>query len=91
MENHDDNVGELRGPGVTKDALARIGAQSTAYIRIMSPEKIEKTFPDVAKDMPGISLFAVYRGDGTPIALADSREAALENLAENDLRPMTVH
>ena len=45
-----------------------------------------------AEDAPeGIDLFAVLSADGTPIALTDSRNAAIANAIENDLVPVSVH
>ena len=39
----------------------------------------------------GIDLFAVLGADSTPLALTDSRSAAIANVLENDLVPVSVH
>jgi hypothetical protein len=51
----------------------------------------EQLFPALQKAPKGIDLYAVLGADGTPIALADSRNAAIANAIENDLVPVSVH
>jgi len=41
--------------------------------------------------LEGIDLYAVLGADGTPLALTDSRNAAIANAIENDLVPLSVH
>ena len=41
--------------------------------------------------LKGIDLYAVLGADGTPLALTDSRHAAIANAIENDLVPLSVH
>ncbi|HKB00014.1 MAG TPA: DUF1150 family protein [Methyloceanibacter sp.] len=48
-------------------------------------------FPAFSDAPKGIDLFAVLGADGTPLALTDSRSAAIANALENDLMPVSVH
>jgi hypothetical protein len=51
----------------------------------------EKLFPALRGKLEGIDLYAVLGADGTPLALTDSRTAAIANAIENDLMPLSVH
>ena len=44
--------------------------------------------PQVA---PDLELWALLGADGTPIMLADSREAVVLNAHENDLETLSIH
>ncbi len=48
-------------------------------------------FPSV-EDLPmGINLYSLHAADGTPIALTDTRQAALGHAIEDDLAIASVH
>ena len=71
--------------------LSRLGGGAVAYIKEMTSEEATRLFPGV-KDLPsGINLFALHHADGTPIALTDSRNAALGHAIEDDLEVQSVH
>jgi hypothetical protein len=71
--------------------LALLGDGEVAYIKQVDTDVAEQLFPTLDDAPPGIDLFAVLGADGTPIALADSRNAAIANAIENDLVPVSVH
>ena len=71
--------------------LALLGEGEVAYIRQLDFDDAERLFPTLDDTPEGIDLFAVLAADGTPIALADSRNAAIANAIENDLVPLSVH
>ena len=48
-------------------------------------------FPSLPPVADGLELWALLAADGTPIMLADSREAVVMNAHENDLEPMSLH
>ncbi len=86
-ETENDDVQPLMSP----TELALLGDGVVAYIKQVNPDAVELLFPS-ADDMPeGIDLYAVLGADGTPIALTDSRNAAIANAIENDLVPLSVH
>ena len=71
--------------------LANLGDGEVAYIKTLTSAEAHELFPSI-DDLPdGISLYAVHAADGTPIALTDSRGAAIANAIENDLVPVSVH
>ena len=57
----------------------------------MYKRQVEWLFPALDDTPDDIDLFAVLAADGTPIALTDSRHAAIANAIENDLVPLSVH
>jgi hypothetical protein len=55
-------------------------------------EELLDARPSVAQDRAeGHRPYAVLGADGRPIALTDSRNAAIANAIENDLVPVSVH
>ena len=71
--------------------LAQLGDGEVAYIKQLDPDAAERLFPALRDAPKGIDLFAVLGADGTPLALTDSRGAAIANAIENDLVPVSVH
>ncbi len=86
MTNH-----ETERRNVTTAELAAIGGGRIAYLKAMSSDDIREIFPNAPELSPGMQLFALLGADGTPIVLADSREAALANAWENELVTLSVH
>jgi Uncharacterized small protein len=78
-------------PVMSQIELARLGGGHVAYIKILSAEDAKHLFPAVEGVPPGISLYALHGADGTPIALTDSRQAALGHAMDGDLTIASVH
>ncbi|MGH6735520.1 MAG: DUF1150 family protein [Methyloceanibacter sp.] len=71
--------------------LALLGDGEVAYIKQVDSLAAERLFPALGEAPQGIDLYAVLGADGTPLALTDSRNAAIANAIENDLLPVSVH
>ncbi len=76
---------------ISRRELAELGDGEVAYIKQIDGEAAERLFPALSDAPKGINLFAVLGADGTPLALTDSRSAAIANAIENDLVPVSVH
>ena len=76
---------------ISPKELALLGDGEVAYIKQVDLDDVERLFPALDDTPEGIDLFAVLGADGTPIALTDSRNAAIANAIENDLVPLSVH
>ncbi|WP_292524344.1 DUF1150 domain-containing protein [Methyloceanibacter sp.] len=87
IEQEDDEAEITMSP----KELALLGEGEVAYIKQLDSDAAERLFPALEDAPRGIDLFAVLGADGTPIALADSRNAAIANALENDLVPLSVH
>lgn len=71
--------------------LAQLGAGEVAYVRPISSDDVKRLIPQ-AQEMPsGLDLFALLSADGTPIMIADSRDALTANAWENQLATVSVH
>jgi hypothetical protein len=64
-------------PGLTEADLAKLGDGKVAYIKVMTSDEAKEAFPAIEGLPTGISLYALHGADGTPIALTDSRQAAI--------------
>ena len=78
-------------PIMSMSELAKLGGGKIAYIRVMTSDQAKEMFPAVEGIPADIDLFALHAADGTPLALTDSRHAAIANAIENDLVPLSVH
>ena len=66
-------------------------AMSRKEFKQLNIDLARKLFPALRGKLEGIDLYAVLGADGTPLALTDSRNAAIANALENDLVPLSVH
>ena len=88
FEKQDD--AEMQSP-LTRRELAELGDGEVAYIKQLDADSAERLFPALSNAPKGIDLYAVLGADGTPLALTDSRSAAIANAIENNLVPVSVH
>ncbi|HEX2840829.1 DUF1150 domain-containing protein [Hyphomicrobium sp.] len=78
-------------PVMSEIELARLGGGQVAYIKTLSSDEALKMFPAI-EDLPrGINLFALHAADGTPIALTDTRQAALSHAMDGELEIASLH
>ncbi len=71
---------------MSRRELAQLGDGEVAYIKQLDPEVAEKLFPALQATPKGIDLFAVLGADGTPLALTDSRNAAIARGRESSFQ-----
>ena len=71
--------------------FAILGGGKIAYIRSLKSEEAKTLFPGMPPLAEGTDLWALLAADGTPIMLADSREAVIMNARENDLETVSIH
>jgi hypothetical protein len=76
---------------MTPFEFSQLGGGEVAYIKQLDLDVAQKLFPALRRPAKGIDLYAVLGADGTPLALTDSRNAAIANALENDLVPVSVH
>ena len=84
------NAGTV-APIMSQRELAGLGDGEIAYIRVMTGKEARDLFPTI-EDLPAdADLYALHGADGTPIALTDSRSAALGHALEGELQIAAVH
>jgi hypothetical protein len=73
------------------EVFAGLGGGQIAYVKPMSSDALRAAFPNVPELQPGLKLWALLNADGTPIMIADTREAAVMNAWEHDLETVSLH
>jgi len=76
---------------ISVEALAHLGENEIAYVKPIRSEDVPALFPQAPHIAPGLQLFALHAADGTPIMIADSREAAVANAWSHELETVSVH
>jgi hypothetical protein len=71
--------------------FARLGGGKVAYIKALSAEMAKKLYPAVKGLPQGIELFALHAADGTPLAITDSKHAAIGHARNDKLLVHQVH
>ena len=78
-------------PAVSPVELARLGDGEVAYIKRMTAKEAGKIYPAIRGIPKGIELFSLNAADGTPLALTDSRQAAIAQAHDGELAVATLH
>jgi len=89
--NEDAKSDREAGGPMSRKAFKLLGDGEVAYIKQLNLDLARMLFPALHGKLEGIDLYAVLGADGTPLALTDSRNAAIANAIENDLVPLSVH
>jgi hypothetical protein len=76
---------------MTPENFAGLGGGRIAYVRPLNADQARGMFPSMPPVAPGLELWALLGADGSPIMLADSREAVVLNAHENELEPVSLH
>jgi len=71
--------------------LAKLGGGEVAYIKTMTSEEARQLFPSIQGLPRGINLFSLHAADGTPIAVTDTRQAAIGQAMEDELEIASLH
>lgn len=78
-------------PVMSELELAHLGGGHVAYIKTLSYDEARRMFPNVGDLPSGITLYALHAADGTPIALTDTRQAALGHAMDGELEVASIH
>ncbi len=76
---------------LTTQEFALLGDGSIAYLRSIKAEDAVRLFPQASPLRPGLKLFALLGADGSPIMLTNSKDAALANAKQHELKTVSVH
>ena len=80
-----------RSPNLTPQEFAHLGDGAVAYVKTIRSEDARRLFPQAPEIRPGLKLFALLGADGTPMMLTDSKDAAIANAWEHQLRTVSLH
>jgi|EndMetStandDraft_3_1072993.scaffolds.fasta_scaffold1683252_1 hypothetical protein len=76
---------------MTEHELATLGGGVVAYIKTLTADEASRMFPTIEGLPKGINLFSLHAADGTPLALTDTRQAAIGHAIDDDLEIASVH
>ncbi len=76
---------------MTENELATLGGGVVAYIKTLTFDEASRMFPAIEGLPEGINLFSLHAADGTPLALTDTRQAAIGHALDDDLEIASVH
>jgi hypothetical protein len=76
---------------MTEKEFATLGGGVVAYIKTLTSDEASRMFPTVEGLPQGINLFSLHAADGTPLALTDTRQAAVGHALDDDLEIASVH
>ncbi|WP_342644033.1 DUF1150 family protein [Rhodoligotrophos ferricapiens] len=71
--------------------FALLGEGKIGYVREIDGVRAAELIGPIPYLPADARLFALYAADGTPMAIAGSREAALANAFEHDLQTVSVN
>jgi len=89
--SHDEAAAASIAPVMSQIELAKLGGGQVAYIKVLTSEEAREMFPSVEGLPQGISLYALHAADGTPIALTDTRQAAVGHALGDELEIASLH
>jgi hypothetical protein len=78
-------------PIISQIELARLGGGQVAYIKELKSDEARRIFPAVEGLPSGLDLYSLHAADGTPIALTDTRQAAISHAMGDELEIASVH
>jgi hypothetical protein len=76
---------------MSHEHLAALGGNRVAYIRAIRSEEVAFLCADAPMLPAGHCVFVLHAADGTPILLADSREAVMADAASQQLETVSLH
>jgi hypothetical protein len=76
---------------MTEHEFATLGGGAVAYIKTLTSDEASRMFPAVEGLPKGINLFSLHAADGTPLALTDTKQAAIGHAIDDDLEIASVH
>jgi hypothetical protein len=93
MERKIEKRGKPKPPApvMSELELAKLGGGEVAYIKVMTSDEVERMFPAVTDLPQGINFYALHAADGTPLALTDSRQAAVGHALGDELEIASLH
>jgi hypothetical protein len=81
----------MPGPAMSDERFATLGENRMAYIKAIRSEEVAFLSAEAPLLPAGYRVFVLYAADGTPIMLADSREAALADAADREIETVSLH
>ena len=81
----------VRHTAMSPETFATLGENRLAYIKAIRSEEVAFLCAEAPLLAPGHEVFVLHAADGSPILLAESREAALADAENNQLETVSIH
>jgi hypothetical protein len=76
---------------MSPETFATLGGNRLAYITAIRSEDVALLCAEAPVLAPGYRVFVLRAADGTPMLLADSREAAIADATSRQIETVSVH
>jgi hypothetical protein len=76
---------------LTAAQFMALGGNAVVYVRAISGEKLAEFMSDIDEEDAGQEFHMVVSADGSPLLVADSREAVAEWLSDKNLGIVALH
>jgi hypothetical protein len=76
---------------MSPETFATLGENRLAYITAIRSEDVALLCAEAPLLAPGYRVFVLHAADGTPLLLADSREAAVADASSREIETVSVH
>jgi hypothetical protein len=76
---------------MSPETFATLGGNRLAYITAIRSEDVALLCAEAPLLAPGYRVFVLHAADGTPLLLADSREAAVADASSREIETVSVH
>jgi hypothetical protein len=81
----------IRRPAISSETFATLGENRLAYIKEIRSEEVAFLYAEAPLLAPGHQVFVLHAADGSPLLVAESREAAIADAENNQLQTVSVH
>jgi hypothetical protein len=81
----------LAASAVSREMLATLGENRLAYIKAIRSEEVGFLSAEAPLLAPGYRVFVLHAADGTPILVAESREAAMATAESRQIETVSLH
>jgi hypothetical protein len=82
---------ENKALALTPQEFAQMGAGAVAYVKAINSEDAQRLFPQAQQLPHGVKLLALIGADGSPLMLTASKDAAIANAWEHELKTVSLH
>jgi hypothetical protein len=76
---------------MSPESFAALGENRMAYIKAIRSEQVAFLCAEAPLLPAGYSVFVLHAADGTPMLVADSREAVLADAASQQIETVSLH
>ncbi len=83
----------MANPIMSETDLLALGKGQVVYLRTLSVVEVHRLFPQLVEGLPASinTFFSLFGADGEPLALTDTRMAAVGHAIQDDMEIAGIH